>query len=131
MSQPAVAAGWSSQRWMDFSKKMASHVRSFKKDGYAVLGQLLIPVGIIIIIIELASPLRVGRGGQIFPGLCRHLRPQHVDAQRANQAIHAKIKALCRQFSSPRCSLRERYDPRGGSLVQVRAGTCSFLPISQ
>mmetsp|Transcript_20579 Transcript_20579/g.58777 ORF Transcript_20579/g.58777 Transcript_20579/m.58777 type:complete len:192 (-) Transcript_20579:242-817(-) len=106
MSQPAVAAGWSSQRWMDFSKKMASYVRSFKKDGYAVLGLLLIPVGIILIIIELAPPLGevvVFLAFVVTYGLSTWMRG-------ANQAIDAKIEALCRQFSD--CSVQLQYVTR-------------------
>ena len=124
MSQPAVAAGWSSQRWMDFSKKMASHVRSFKKDGYAVLGQLLIPVGIIIIIIELASPL-----GEVVKFFLAFVVTYGLSTWMRNAPTRPstpKSRRYAASFRTPRCSFST--SPAAPVLASART---SFLPISQ
>ena len=57
MAQPAQAAGWSAQRWSDFSSQMNALVRSFKKDGIASFLLLGIPLGVIVMLIMLfAAP---------------------------------------------------------------------------
>ena len=106
MSQPAVAANWSSQRWMDFSSQMASHVRSFKKDGYSIYGLLLIPVGLLILVVNLMMPREEGQFSfldiihvpfiflAVLVTVCLS-----TSMRNANQAIDGKITALCREFS--------------------------------
>ena len=113
MSQPAAAANWSSQRWMDFSSQMASHVRSFKKEGYALYGLLLIPLGLLILVVNLMMPreerqftfLDIIHVPFIFLAVlvttCLSTRMRN-----ANQAIDGKITALCREFSDSSVQLQ-------------------------
>ena len=113
MRKPQQASAWSDGRWSEFSTEMSTQVRNFKRDGYAHLALLLIPVGILLLLVGLGTrgetdgfsvmqiihvPFSLG-AVLIFLAVNTSLRS-------ANRAVDAHIEALCRRYADGAVNLQ-------------------------
>jgi len=103
MPKPSGAAGWTDGRWHEFSGEMGALVRTYRKDGFAALALLIMPLGLLILVAGLMMPnppmiMRIIHVPFFFLAFVVFITLNSI-MKPANQQIDEKIQALCRRYS--------------------------------